>query len=121
MEPGSYISQDSLYEYSYKELRACEGAKQIELDSSTLWYIDKNNTLYGCGYKVVFNANTDSNIENAIKISDNVKQVKCYGNSILYITQNNQIISEENNNGIIPVFGIEYQNIVLQIKIIFKM
>ena len=93
MEPGSYISQDSLYEYSYKELRACEGAKQIELDSSTLWYIDKNNTLYGCGYKVVFNANTDSNIENAIKISDNVKQVKCYGNSILYITQNNQLYS----------------------------
>ena len=86
-EYGDYVSQSCLY----KELTACEKAKQIEVDSSTLWYIDKNNTLYGCGYRVVFNSNTNSNIENAVKIRENVRQVKCYGNSILYITQNNQL------------------------------
>ena len=75
----------------FYELVSYKNAKQIETESSSLWYIDAKGDLYGSGYGGVFNLNYNVKTENPIKITENVKKLRSTYNFILYITEENKL------------------------------
>ena len=105
---GSNYGQLGGYEnkYSYIKVDSYTNAKKVVLGNVSCWFIKNDNVLYGCGYSYALGQEKNVTSENAIKISDNVRDVSEMRSSIRYITEENRLYNRYGTNTK-EIIGIE--------------
>ena len=83
----------------FVKIEGYKNVKQIDTEYDTVFFIDENDVLYGCGSKPYFE--TSISIENPVKIAENVKQIKLNSNWLFYITNEDKLYVRNSSGQII--------------------
>ncbi len=95
--------------YSYSKINGYDNAQKIFLGGESTYFIRNDGTLYGCGYRTLFETSNNVTLENPIKIEENVKQVREYQGYVYYITKDNKLYVKLKSN-IKQITNVEISN-----------
>ena len=93
------LGSESTTNTVFREISEYKNAKEIYLGGSTAWLLKQDGSLYGCGHYSAFGSE-EVNLKNAVKIADNVKEVREYDNNIIYTTEDKKIYVRYGKTGI---------------------
>ena len=95
--------------YTFKIINEYKNIKKLELGADVIWYITKDNVLYGCGYGAVFGKEPSESPtpSSPYKIAENIKDVKTSYNHIIYITNDNKLYYRNSGSEAVEVNNIK--------------
>ena len=105
---GQFGNRNEGY-YTFKIINEYKNIKKLELGAEVIWYITKDNVLYGCGYGAIFGKEPSESPtpSSPYKIAENIKDVKISYNHIIYITNDNKLYYRNSGSEAVEVNNIK--------------
>ena len=101
------------------EISEYNNIKKVYVSEDSTWFLSNTGTLYACGYVGMNNVVNSINVKKAIKIAENVRDVKEYRNRIIYITNDNKLYFKDYYGKITEINLETNENTVLLGKLTF--